>query len=143
MTAIQLLALFGVFVIGAIGGGYAMFKFLAYALKHSTIVGMQLVESEDMRLRMRLTFFNASASFGASAVDTLVSPEVASALQISVAQMAPPEVPAGKLEREQHEAWQEIARTMPSVVLEAAFSEINREREVRAAALGDTSGGRR
>lgn len=88
MTTIQIFALIGVFLIGAIFGAYAVYKFLIFAIRHSTIVGMGVGRCGDPlcdRRHLTLHLLNATASLGVSRATLNTTPEIADALEAAFA----------------------------------------------------------
>jgi hypothetical protein len=83
MTVVQIFALIGVFVIGAISGGYVMFLVFKFALHTSTVVGMEVgacTNPECTRMHLRLNILNATAALGVSHTTLLIDPKIANIL---------------------------------------------------------------
>lgn len=77
MTTIQVFALIGVFLIGAICGGYALFKFYVFALQHSTVIGLAIATWPDGREQIVLKVQNPTPTLGARDWLLGVAPDVA------------------------------------------------------------------
>jgi hypothetical protein len=86
MTTIQVFALCGVFLIGAIFGGYAMFRFFRLALRWSKVVGMEVGTCEDpecRRMHLRINTMNATESLGITTTTMEIDPGLAQVLIVA------------------------------------------------------------
>lgn len=83
MTTIQIFALIGVFSIGAIVGGYVFFKFITFALDHSTVTAMLVVKCDDPkceREHLLLAVQNPTPTLGTKSVRYGLTPDIAETL---------------------------------------------------------------
>lgn len=81
MTVIQIFALIGVFLVGAILGGYATYKLFVFAVKRCVVLNLGLVHCGcgERHLTMRLQ--NPVASLGAYDLTIDVAPGIADRLE--------------------------------------------------------------
>lgn len=77
MTVVQIFALIGVFLIGAIAGGYATYRFFVYAAKRCVILNLGLVNCECGQRHLAVRLQNPVASLGAYDLTMDVEPGLA------------------------------------------------------------------